>query len=236
MSCKLGCASCAAALLLCLVVPADADFILLGQADFSAQGFGNADRLITLQNQGNSTTEVGSVAPVNGTVTGTGDLASPLADNQKFGVPTLSQLGWTNASQVELLFNAVEPGGNSATINSLTLTFYNGNTAIGSISTAQPITIANTMTGNGSAGFLFDVSSSELAGLNSSVFNLSNSGTFRIGISANLADVTGGPDSFNAVAAAPVPSPIAGAGLPGLVFAAGGLLALARRRRSRNQF
>jgi predicted metal-dependent RNase len=31
--------------------------------------------------------------------------------------------------------------------NSLTLTFYNGNTAVGSISTAQPITIANTMTG-----------------------------------------------------------------------------------------
>jgi hypothetical protein len=111
-----------------------------------------------------------------------------------------------------VLFNATEPGGNSAIINSLTLTFYNGNNLVGSISTAQPITIPDTTPGNGSAGFLFDVSSSERDALNSSVFNLTNSGTFRIGISANLAEVTGGPESFNAVAGAPVPGPVVGAG------------------------
>src|SRR4051794_28752905 len=67
---------------------ARADLILLGEAAFSAQGFGNANRLITVQAQGN---ETGSVFPLNGTVGGSGDVVSPLADNQKFGVPTLGQ-------------------------------------------------------------------------------------------------------------------------------------------------
>ncbi|HEY2827620.1 MAG TPA: hypothetical protein VGJ04_08480, partial [Pirellulales bacterium] len=57
-----------ALLLVSTVLPAKADLVSLGTADFSAQGFGNANRLITLQGQGNSTTESGAVIPVNGTV------------------------------------------------------------------------------------------------------------------------------------------------------------------------
>ena len=40
-----------------------------------------------------------------------------------------------------------------------------------------------------------------------------------------------GGESFFLVSAVPIPGPIVGAGLPGLIFACGGLLALARRRR-----
>ena len=40
-----------------------------------------------------------------------------------------------------------------------------------------------------------------------------------------------GGESFFLVSTLPVPGPIAGAGLPGLILACGGLLALARRRR-----
>jgi hypothetical protein len=215
-------------LLAVAVVPARSDVVLLGQADFTAQGFGNANRLITVQAQGNNTTESGSVFPVNGAVAGTGDVVSPLADNQKFGIPTLASLGWTTASQVGLLFNASEHGGDSVTfpVNGITLTFYNGNTAVGSISNNQIITIADTIAGNGSAGFLFGISPSEWATLNSLVFDQSGSGNFRLGIDTTINDVAGGPESFNAVAAVPVP-PAA------MLFSSGifGVILLARRKK-----
>jgi hypothetical protein len=213
-------------LLVSTVLPAKADLVSLGTADFSAQGFGNANRLITLQGQGNSTTESGAVIPVNGTVSGSGDVVSPLSDNQKFGVPTLGQLGWTTASQVQLLFNAAEPGGDGATIGSLTLSFYDGNNLVYSISNSQPLVYRSTEPGNGSAGFLIGVSLAELADVNSGLFSLPNFTNFRLGISAALSDVAGGPESFNAVSAVALP-PSALAFGTGLV----GLMVLARRRR-----
>jgi hypothetical protein len=190
---------------------ANAHLYLIGVSELTAQGFGNANRIITLDSKGNQSTETGATSVVNGVLTFTGpDLASPTSDNQKFGAPTLNDLHWTNASQVQLLFNAIEPGNASKSqidIDALTLTFYNNIGAVGSISINAPIHITSGDPGNGKAGYVIGVSADEQAALNA-VFNLAGSGAFRIGISASLSNVDAGADSFNAVAAvATVPEP-----------------------------
>jgi hypothetical protein len=51
---------------------------------------------------------------------------------------------------------------------------------------------------------------------------------------ARISGATDGPDSFFLVASpAAVPTPIVGAGIPGMVTALGGLWVLARRRRNK---
>src|SRR5215467_8504579 len=149
---------------LALASAAHADLVYVGVSDLTAQGFGNANRIITLDIGGNQSTESGATSVINGVFTGTGDLANPFGDNQKFGDPTLAQLHWTDASQVQLLFNANE-GGNAKNlginIDSLTLSFYNNVGLVGSISTAGQIKFASGDPGNGSAGYLIAVSASE---------------------------------------------------------------------------
>lgn len=194
--------------LLAWVPAANAHLVYVGVSDLTAQGFGNANRIITLDNRANNTTESGATSVINGLFTGSGpDLASQFNDNHKFGAPTLAELNWTDASQVQLLFNANE-GGNAnkknINIDSLTLTFYNNVGAVGSISTILPLQFASDDPGNGKAGFVIGVSADELAVLNTLIFNQSGYSAYRIGISASLSDVNSGPDSFNAVAGSPI--------------------------------
>src|SRR5215203_1350547 len=112
----------------------------------SAQGFGNAPRDLTLQSPSNTTFESGAVG-VDGTgaitfgiaisdasvFQGNGvsnsqgtaaGLVNPLADDQKYGIPTIGSLGITSASQIGILFNATEPAGNGVDVTDLTLKFY----------------------------------------------------------------------------------------------------------------
>src|SRR5262249_5688038 len=128
---------------------AQADIVFLNQiVDVNGQGFGNAPRLITVQAQGNNSVESGSIGVVNGALAAVagisnnlvfqgngvtnagGDEVNPVTAGNKFNIPTLSSLNWTSGANVELLFNATEPGGNGLTINDVTLKFYNGNTVI----------------------------------------------------------------------------------------------------------
>ena len=189
-----------------LTPAAQASLVEAGTVTLKAQGFGNSPRLITLSSPGSSSSEAGSTSFTGGTASELGNIPPPPGGpGLKWNVPTIGSLNWTTAQDVQLLFNPSEPGGNSITIDTLTLTFFNANgTVAGSISNDLGSLVYNsTDPGNGKSGFLIDVSSSEYSALNAI---LAGGPNLRLGISASLSDATGGPDSFNAIAAA-IPEP-----------------------------
>jgi hypothetical protein len=191
---------------------ASADLVYNAAILAPAQGFGTAPRDLTLQSQGNNTTESGGIG-YNGTIqfgsvisdasvflgngvtntSGTADLPNPLADDQKYGVPTTGSLGITSASQIGILFNATEPSGDSVNVVDVTLKFYtSGGTFLGAIDGSQSFASSNP--GNGVAGFTFVVSQTQQAQVNSWLAT-GGAGT-TLALEASLQDVTGGPESF----------------------------------------
>jgi hypothetical protein len=210
--------------------------------DLGGQGFGNAPRLLTVQGSGTESGVVniaagntivggagvptGSVHDSNGVTNAGGQEVSPFTDNQKFGIPTLSSLGWTTADQVKIVFNATEPGGNGLNITDVTLKFYNGTTLVGAIDGQQ--NFLNTIVGNGNSGFAFGVSDDEKAYVQG-ILNQAGSGNFRIALETTITDAAGGPESFSAISAmSAVPEPATWAMMV-LGFLGVGLLAYRRR-------
>jgi hypothetical protein len=236
------------------VSPARADLVSCATCivDLGAQGFGNAPRLLTIQtNQNNQTgIESGVVIPsATGTVTigpgipdppnvfhgngitnTGGNEVTPLTGD-KFSVPTLGSLGYTDATKINILFNATEPGGDGLSITDVTLKFYtSGGGFVGAIDGSQ--TFSSTFTGNGNAGFLFTVSADEVAAVNGFIAAAGQTG--RIALESTITGAAGGPESFTAFNPSmtpPVPE-MSSWGMMILGFAGVGLLAYRRRERA----
>jgi len=242
---KLTLAVASAVAMLGAATGANASLVFVGETAIGAQGFGNAHRLLTISSQRNNTFESGAIGISGGTIVALtpgiadgsvfggngvtnagGDTVEPLTEVLKFGIPTLGELNWTSADDVNLLFNAVEPGGNGLTVTDVTLKFYSGDTVIAAIDGS--FSLLSTNTGNGSAGFLINVDAAQQLYLDSTIFNQAGYSGYRIALESTITGVAGGPESFSAISAIPEPGTyammLAGLGLMGFV---------ARRRKSR---
>lgn len=195
--------------------PANAALIFDSSILVSAQGFGNNPRLLTIQGNGTESGCIGVGAGAtlfggaaaciadalvhdgNNVSNSGGQEVNPLSDNQKFGIPTITELGWKQASDIGLVFNATEPGGNSVNVQDVTLKFYNGTTLLGAIDGSQ--SFANSNPGNGVAGFAFKVDAAEQSFLNNLIFNQQGFGNYRIALESTISDAAGGPESWLAV-------------------------------------
>ena len=211
---------------------ASAHLIDLGQVNLTGQGFGNIVSILEVHSVGNDPTpdtEAGDVSPAGvdqlGALPGGGtpDDASSVAVKTK--TVTFGEIGVTNASNFQLIFNATEPGNagaNDIKLDALRLTVYNpaGNT-LKSFDLLSAINYPTTLQGQGKAGFGIGLSSDEWTDFQS-VISPNN----QIGLQASLTNFSGGPEDFSVRA---VPEPEGWAMMVAGLFAIG---AMARRRLS----
>jgi len=129
----------------------------------------------------------------NDVVNAGGDEPMPHADNQKYGAPFASDRGITTASDIGIIFNATEPGGDDITVSDLTLKFYLNSTLVGSIDGQQSFAFTNP--GNGVAGFVFRVDDGQRGYVN----GLLALGNIQFALEATLTGSAGGPESFRIV-------------------------------------
>jgi hypothetical protein len=216
-------------------ISAQASLVNLGPASAGGQGTGATDfNLITLQNKG---TEAGFTSYLGGSFSSGGNLQNPVGDNSKHSTPLLGALGWSSASDVQVLFNGNEGGGPNAgiTINTITLSFFTAAGAfVGSIANdLGALNYPTVQPGQGSAGFLIGVAPSDAVELAQLQALLNAAGqTGHVGIYASLSGADGGAETFTAVGAVgAVPEPSTWAMML-LGFAGIGFMTYRRRAQS----
>lgn len=209
---------------------AHASLTLVGPEDFSGTGLGAVNTILTIQSPGNATTETGQVGLSGGTQFITGDAKTGASQTQ---TRSFAELAVTSASSLRVVFNALEPGqaSNGIDLSALQLNVYNaaGTSTLFTANLDHPYTFSDTLTGAGNSGFVFRLTDSEAAALQS-VFAPGN----RVGLAATANNATGGFETFfianSASTVTPIPEPqtyalmLAGLGAVGL---------LVQRRRQR---
>ena len=176
---------------LALICSAQASVINLGAFDLRGQGLGATDPLLTLQAKGKGTTKSGSLSLLDG--------------------PTFSELHWGSAADVKLLFNPTEPqnaANESITIDKITLSFRSSGGSTLDLSNTAPIVFSTTDPGVGKSGFLLGLDSAQLLTLAAFLQSVGSIGDVTFGITAELSDVAGGPETFSAVTGIPLPPAI----------------------------
>jgi hypothetical protein len=226
-------------------------------ADLGATGFGNAPRLLTLQNNGFEAG--GTVAGAGGTTLFTGPtgaactaatcpVGEPRTGTNESLVVSLNSLGWTSGSHVGIGLDTNETGNVvGLTFDTLVLKIYNSaGTVLGTFNGDGPvnITAAQLAQQQGNGNSVFDIILSPVEQTQFNAIIAANGGTANglfEGLSASFGcpstispcfGSTDGAESFLGFNQAAVPGPIAGAGLPGLIGL--GLLGLAKLRRRKN--
>ena len=193
---------------------ASASLVYDSKITASAQGFGNTPKDLTLQATGQTNFESGSISVFSTGAIAFGNAISissvfmsngvenlsslnampnPLADNQKYGIPTTGSLGITSADQIAVLFNATEPSGDRITVTDLTLKFFASNrTFLGVIDGQREF--ENSFAGNGVAGFTFVVDQVQQAFVNS--FLAMGGARITLALEASITNFAGGPKIF----------------------------------------
>ncbi len=173
---------------------AQAALIFDGYSSNTGTGFGNTYNILSLKNKNNETGAVVSL--------GTGETTTGDTTNQT-QLQTLGDMMVSDASQFRLLFDASEPGGDSITIESLSVTFYasNGDEIITQnlVATALypvPLTFTTTNAGNGPDDGIFRLDAAGVAAVQAAFALFPPVSDIRVGAAASLSSTWGGADSF----------------------------------------